>query len=60
VPFSVLSCLLPLPEEGLWVLVVVLDEGFNGLFEFFGGTVNSAPKLLSGERDESAFHQVEP
>jgi hypothetical protein len=35
-------------------------KGFDGLFEFFGGTVNSAPELLFGERNEPAFHQVQP
>ena len=35
-----------MPDEGLWVLVVVLDEGADGVYEFPGGAVNAAPELL--------------
>jgi hypothetical protein len=30
-----------MPDEG--VFVVVLDEGFDGLFEFFRGAMSPAP-----------------
>jgi hypothetical protein len=48
------------PDEGLWVLVVVLDEGSDGVLEFSGGAVNAAPELFFGECGEAAFYQVEP
>ncbi len=49
------GCLVP--EEGLWVFVVVLDEGSDGFFEFSGGAVDAAPELFFGERGEPAFHR---
>ena len=33
------------PDEGLWVAVVVLDEVVDGGFEFLGGTVDAAAEL---------------
>ena len=37
-----------------------LDEASDGIFEFLGVAVNSAPELLFGERGEPSFHWVEP
>ena len=49
-----------MPDEGLWMLVVVIDVVSNGLFQLFGGAVNAAPELLFGESGEPAFDQVQP
>ena len=48
------------PEEGLWVAVVVLDEVVDGGFEFLGGAVAAAAELAFGEQREPAFDQIEP
>ena len=41
-------------------MVVVLDEGADGVLKFFGGAVNAAPELFFGERGKPSFYQVEP
>ena len=48
------------PDEGLWLFVVLMDESLDGRFEFFGGAVYPAPELLFGEFGEPTFDQVEP
>ena len=32
-----------MPDEGLWLVVVVVDEAADVLFEFFGGSVSLVP-----------------
>jgi hypothetical protein len=49
-----------MPDEGLWVAVVVLDEVVDGGFEFLGGAVDAATELAFGEQREPAFDQIEP
>ena len=49
-----------MPDEGLWVAIVVLDEVVDGGFEFLGGTVDAAAELAFGEQREPAFDQIEP
>ena len=49
-----------MPDEGLWVAVVVFDEVIDGRFQFFGRTVDAAPELAFGEQGEPAFDQVQP
>src|ERR1035437_6231628 len=49
-----------MPDKGLWVAVVVLDEVVDGGFEFLGGAVDAAAELAFGEQGEPSFHQVEP
>ena len=49
-----------MPDEGFWVAVVVFDEVVDGRFQFFGGAVDTAPKLAFREQSEPAFHQVQP
>ena len=49
-----------MPDEGFWILVVVLDEALEGSFQFFGGAMDAAPELLFSEQREAAFYQVEP
>ena len=48
------------PDERLGIFVVVVDEGSDGRFEFFGGAVYPAPELLFGQFGEPTFDQVEP
>jgi hypothetical protein len=33
-------------DEGLWIAVVISDEGSDGLFQLFGGAVNASPELF--------------
>jgi len=49
-----------MPDEGFWVTIVILDEGVDGRFQFFGRAVNPASKLAFCEQGEPAFHQVQP
>lgn len=49
-----------MPDEGLWVAVVELDEATDSLFQFFGGAMDASAKLLFSQYCEEAFHQVEP
>lgn len=49
-----------MPDEGFWVVVVLLDEGVSGRFQFFGRAMDAAPQLAFCERSESAFNQVQP
>ena len=49
-----------MPDEGLWVFVVVLDEATDGLLQFLGGAMDAAAELFFGQQREPAFHQVEP
>ena len=48
------------PDEGFWVSIVVLDEAADGVFQFLGGAVDAAPKLLFCQCCKPAFDQVEP
>jgi hypothetical protein len=49
-----------MPDEGFWLAVMVLDEVVDGRFQFFGLTMDAAPKLVFCEQSEPAFHQVQP
>jgi len=49
-----------MPDERLWFFVVVFDEGVDGLFEFFGRAMDSAPKLFFGQHGKPAFNQIQP
>jgi hypothetical protein len=48
------------PDERLWVFVVVLDEAADGCFQFFGGAMDATPELFLSKQSEPAFDQVEP
>ena len=48
------------PDEGLWILVVVVDEAGDGIFKFLGGAVISTPEWLIGQGGELALDQVGP
>jgi hypothetical protein len=48
------------PDKGLGVFVVMLDEISDCVFKFPGGAVNAAAKLFVGEGGEPALDQVEP
>jgi hypothetical protein len=47
----------------LEALVEVLDEGFDGVFDLLGGTVNSAPAMFSvsraNQRSTRLSHEAE-
>ena len=47
-----------MPDEGFGVTVVVLDEATDSLFQFFGGAMGAAAKLLFSQCCEPAFHQL--
>jgi hypothetical protein len=47
------------PDEWLWVAVVVLDEGADGIFQFFGRAMHGASNLAFGEQGEPAFDEVQ-
>ena len=42
------------------MLVIVIDVVSDGLFELFGGAVNTSPELFFGEGCEPSFDQVQP
>ena len=49
------------PDEWLWVFVVVLDEAARRVvFQFSGGAMDAAPELFVGEQGKPAFDKVEP
>jgi hypothetical protein len=49
-----------MPDQGLWMLVTVIDVVSDGLFQLFGGSVNASPELLFGEVGEPSFDQIQP
>jgi len=48
------------PDEGLEMTVVEIETTADGVFEFMGTAVGSAPKLLFGQHRELALYQIEP
>lgn len=48
------------PDEGLWIAVVVLDEVADGLFEFFGRAMDTAAQLFFRQCREPSFYEVDP
>ena len=48
------------PDEGLWVMVVLLDVAVNGGLEIDDGVKHATLEALAGERGEEAFHGVQP
>ena len=48
------------PDEGLWVLVVLLDEAADSVLQFLGGAMDTTPQLLVGECGKPSLDQVEP
>ena len=48
------------PFEGLWVLVVLVDEGADVSFELAGRTVYPALQLLAGQFGEPALDLIDP
>ncbi len=49
-----------MPDQGLGILVVVVDVAADGLFQLFGRAMNASPELLFGEGSEPSFDQVQP
>lgn len=49
-----------MPDEGLWLFVVVLDVGVDGLFEFFGRAMHSTPQLFFRQHGEPTFDKIQP
>lgn len=48
------------PHEGLWVVIVGLDEGDDGGFQFEHAAVDAALNLLVGEQREPTLDLIEP
>ena len=49
-----------MPDKGLWIFVVVLDEIADGVFQFVGRAMHSSVELLFGQQSKPAFNKVEP
>ena len=48
------------PDEGLWVVVVGLDEGGDGGLQFVHAAMDAALDLLVGKQRKPALDLVEP
>lgn len=47
-------------DEGLGIIVVVIDVVVDGILQFPGGAMNAAAELLFCQYTKPAFHQVKP
>jgi hypothetical protein len=48
------------PDEGLWILVVVVDVVADGQDELFEVAEDAAPQLVLCQVTEEAFNHIEP
>jgi hypothetical protein len=49
-----------LPDEWLWVPVLLLDEFSDGGFQFFGRAMNAMAELFLRQQRKPSFDQVQP